>query len=222
MQTVYLVPVGAGRFELYSEPPDESAASERPEGFVRQLFHRAHERWTEAVQTARRPNPTAGRFAQWRDWGVCRVAEMIAEQRTLWGLRHATSATLVHASDVSERNAAAVRDTALARAKRHHGIWLVVDALLFVASGVFVLVPGPNVLAYYFGVRVIGHYFSWCGARRGLDTQWETRSEPALSELAHLVNEPREARASRVAAIAAALKLPRLAAFFDRAAIPAR
>src|SRR5262249_2136138 len=135
---------------------------------------------------------------------------------------HATSATLVHGSDVSERNATAVRDAALARAKRHHGIWLVVDALLFIASGVFVLIPGPNVLAYYLGVRVIGHYLSWFGAAGGLDPRGETGGGPALSELAPLVNEPREARASRVADIAAALNLPRLAAFFDRAAIPAR
>jgi hypothetical protein len=148
---------------------------------------------------------------------------MIVEQRTLWGLRYATSATLVHPSDVPEAGARAARDAVLSRARRHHGIWLAVDAVLFVASGIFILVPGPNILAYYFGVRVVGHYLSWRGARQGLDrTEWSMRHEPALSELGRLVNEPREARASRVAAIAASLNLPRLAAFFDRAAVPAR
>jgi len=94
---------------------------------------------------------------------------------------------------------------------------------LFVASGLLVLVPGPNVFAYYFGFRAIGHYLSWRGARQAMDvTSWSVRAEPALDELAALAGEPRDERAPRVEAIAAALKLPRLAAFFDRAAVPAR
>src|SRR5262245_55785186 len=113
---VYLVPVGSGRFELYSEPPDDLSDDGQPTGFVRRMMHRAQERWNEAVHMARRPNPTASRFGQWRDWAVCRVAEMVAEQRTLWGLRQAEHATLVHPSDMIEARACAVRDAALARA----------------------------------------------------------------------------------------------------------
>jgi hypothetical protein len=224
MQTVYLLPVGTGRFELYSEPPEDVAAGAAPPtGFIRRTLHRMHERWVEAVQTARRPAVGGGRLARARDWVVSRIAEMIVEQRTLWALRHATSAVLVHPSDVAEPDACAARDAVLTRARRHHGVWLAIDGALFAASGVFILVPGPNFLAYYFGVRVVGHYLSWRGARQALDrTEWSTRHEPALSELGHLVNEPREDRASRVAAIAASLNLPRLAAFFDRAAVPAR
>jgi len=37
-----------------------------------------------------------------------------------------------------------------------------------------------------------------------------------------MVDVPRDARASRVQAIAESLRLPRLVAFFDRAAVPAR
>jgi hypothetical protein len=88
---------------------------------------------------------------------------------------------------------------------------------------VFMLVPGPNVLAYYFAFRVIGHYLSWRGARQALEnTTWSYRAEPALAELGQLAALPRHARASRVEAIANGLNLPRLAAFFDRTAVPAR
>jgi hypothetical protein len=211
---VYLVPVGGGRCDLYSEPLDAHA----PAGWL----HRLHERWRQAVHTARTPDATAGRIARARDWAVRRSAEMIAEQRTLWSLRHVTAATLVHPSDLTEPAAAAIRDRLLDHARRHHGRWLVLDTLLFIVSGVFMLVPGPNVLAYYFALRVVGHYLSWRGARQArLRSRWQLRAEPALTELAGLVDVPRDARASRVDAIAAALNVPRLATFFERTAVPA-
>ena len=33
-------------------------------------------------------------------------------------------------------------------------------------SGLLFLVPGPNVIAYYFAFRMVGHYFSLRGARK--------------------------------------------------------
>jgi hypothetical protein len=84
-------------------------------------------------------------------------------------------------------------------------------------------VPGPNVLAYYFLFRVVGHYLSWRGARQALEAiTWSNLPEPALAELGRLAALPRDARQSRVQAIAEALNLPRLAAFFDRTAVPVR
>jgi hypothetical protein len=221
---IYLVPLGGGRFELYSEPPDDDPSSgERPEGFFRSRIHRLKEAWQEAVHSARQPDAGAGRLAQARDYVVSRIVEMVAEQRTLWSLRDASTATLVYPSDFSERQEIVERDRLLAHARRHHGVWLIVDFALFVSSGVFFFVPGPNLLAYYFTVRVVGHYLCWRGAGHAMKkTFWETRPEPALAELGSLVNVPRDTRAPRVAAIATDLKLPRLAAFFDRAAVPAR
>jgi hypothetical protein len=97
----------------------------------------------------------------------------------------------------------------------------VIDAVLLGVSGVFVIVPGPNALAYYFAFRVVAHYLSWRGARQArVRTAWRLSAEPALADLGRLAALPREARASRVDAIAAALNLPRLAAFFDRTAVP--
>jgi hypothetical protein len=223
MLSIYLLPVGSGRFELYSEPPDENASMEPRDGFFRRTFHALGERWRETVQSARRRDPSAGLLKRWRDWSVRRVAEIIAEQRTLWSIRNAPSASFVYPSDLPEATALARRDLVLVHARRHHGIWTILDGILLVASGVFMLIPGPNVLAYYFGVRVVGHYLSWRGARQALDRlHWEPRAEPALAELGRLVDVPREARAPRVQAIAETLHLPRLVAFFDRTAVPAR
>ena len=84
----------------------------------------------------------------------------------------------------------------------------------------FALIPGPNLLAYYLAFRVIGHIQSWRGARHAMErTRWTLESDDHLAELAALVEQPREVRASRVAAIAEQLNLSRLSAFFDRVAV---
>jgi Mitochondrial K+-H+ exchange-related len=218
---IYLVPVGSGRFELYSEAPADAEAEpgHEPDGVWRRLGHRTHARWREVVHSAHHADPDGGLFARARNAAVCRAAEAIAEQRTLWALRHGCDAELVHPSDLTLQDAASIRDRILNRARAHHVRWLAVDAVVLIASGVFVIVPGPNVIAYYFAFRVVGHYFSWRGARQALQaTAWRLRSEPALVELGHLAHLPRAARASRVVAIAADLKLPWLADFFDRTA----
>jgi K+-H+ exchange-related protein len=212
---VYLVPVGAGRFDFYAEPPDDHVSGSR--------LHRLQEWWRAAVHSARQQEPPPGWFARVRHWTVRRGAEMIAEQRTLWSLRHVAAATLVYPSHLSDPAAGAVRDRLLGHARRHHGRWLLVDLVLFTLSGVFFLVPGPNVIAYYCALRVVGHFLSWRGACQAIDrTRWQLRPEPALTELAALADAPRDARAARVDAIAAGLHLPRLAIFFDRCTAPAR
>jgi hypothetical protein len=218
--SVYLVPLGRNHYELYTEPSDEPATEpDHASGFFRQRIHRLRESWHEAVQGARR-SEAVGRWARLRDWVVCRAAETIAEQRTLWSLRHVALAQMSYPSDLSDTEATGIRVRLLADARRHHGIWVVIDGLLFAASGLLMLVPGPNVFAYYFGLRLVGHYLSWRGARHALDhTAWETHAEPALAELRQLAGVPRESRTRRVEAIANGLNLPRLAAFFDRVAV---
>jgi hypothetical protein len=219
---VYLVPLGRNRYELYSEPPDEEDAAPAPhDGFFHTRIERLRQGWRSLVQSARRGAATDSRLARWRDWAVSRIAESIAEQRTLWSLRSMEAADLRYSSDLTEAAATEQCRGLLAHARRHHGMWLILDGLLFAGSGVLALVPGPNVLAYYFGLRAVGHLLSWRGARQGLDRiTWRQCPEPALAELAALASEPRDARAPRVEAIATHLNLPRLAAFFDRAAVP--
>ena len=129
---------------------------------------------------------------------VRRIAESIAEQRTLWSLRGVTSAAFVYPSDLSHTSAAAVRERLLAHARRHHGWWLMANLVGVAVTAILVLLPGPNLIGYYFAVRVIGHYLSWRGARQALDrTSWRARAEPALTELGRLAHLPRDERASR-------------------------
>ena len=44
-----------------------------------------------------------------------------------------------------------------------HRRWLVVDSVLLILSGVLMPIPGPNLVAYYFAFRVMGHWLSMRG-----------------------------------------------------------
>jgi hypothetical protein len=219
MLRVFLVPAGQNRFELYSEPPEDSGELPRRDaGPVRRWIHAASLNWQALVHTARRGDAQTV-LGRWRDAVVCRLAESLAEQRTLWALRHHESARLAYPSTIDEAHARSVLERALAGARVHHGRWLVVDLALFGVSGVLFFVPGPNVVAYYLAFRAVGHFNSWRGARQASQMiGWSLHADPDLGELASLVDEPPEARASRVEAIAERLNLSRLSAFFDRVA----
>jgi hypothetical protein len=101
-----------------------------------------------------------------------------------------------------------------------HRFWLVIDSLLFIASGVLVLVPGPNLVAYYFAFRIVGHFLSLRGARHGLNgVQWTTEPSAPLTALRSAMQLDGEERERHVDDVARALKLEHLARFFERTAI---
>src|SRR5205085_8300068 len=77
-----------------------------------------------------------------------------------------------------------------------HLRWLVVDTVLLILSGALALVPGPNVIAYYFAFRVVGHWLSMRGATHGRErATWTGRATPALTALRAAVTRPPCARA---------------------------
>ncbi|HET6955122.1 MAG TPA: hypothetical protein VFI56_01035 [Vicinamibacterales bacterium] len=221
-EAVYLVPIGSGRFDLYTEPSDEAESMGRGHpAFLGRVIERIRDAWRQMKHAATAPGDRTGRLTRIRDWVVCRIAESIAEQRTLWSLRTLTSATFIFPSDLSETSAASIRSRVLMRARRQHGWWLLLNTLGVILTAILVLLPGPNLIGYYFLFRVVAHYLSWSGARHALEgVLWRPTAEPALTELGTLARLPREARASRVAAIASQLRLTRLEAFFDRVAVP--
>lgn len=101
-----------------------------------------------------------------------------------------------------------------------HLRWVIIDLLLLAASAPLMLVPGPNVLAYYFTFNVVGHFLAMRGARRGLGKiPWRLVPTAALSDLraALALEEPHRERT--VHDIAARLRLQHLARFFRRIAV---
>ena len=157
-----------------------------------------------------------------KDRMLCWIAEKIAEQRLLWRLRNETELTLHYPDDLTAADATALARAELQREADRHMKWIVIDGVLFVASGALFLLPGPNIIAYYFGFRLVGHYLSRRGARHALtEVQWQACASPQLSRLRRvLVLDPHE-RDREVHEVASALQLPHLAKFFERTSVKA-
>lgn len=239
---VYLVPVGHDRHELYCEVPDaddEPAAdlaaapditadaawvARMKARFIVPLVKRANAAIADAEREWRehqaggveRPATRWGRAkARMRAW----IAEKVAEQRLLWHLRRQDACKLFHAEDTPSDSALCLMRDILQRDYERHRKWFAVNVLGFIASGLTFLVPGPNLLAYYFFFRLAGHYLSMKGARQGLDiAAWTPRPCRELTELRAAAAMPATERVTRVRAIEASLGLEHLSTFFNRVA----
>ena len=219
---VFLVPVAASRYELYCEVPDEpdDDGSEPPQGFIRRMMQRFRETIAEAERErhqGRKDNEPDGWMSRVKRRTLGWVAESMAEQRLLWQLRRRHGATFFYPDDIPEPTAVAERTRQLRVDFDKHRFWLIIDSLGLIASGVLVLVPGPNVLAYYFAFRTVGHYLSLRGARKGLtEIEWRNESSAPLSELRRTLELGPDVREPQVRDIASRLHLERLASFFKR------
>jgi hypothetical protein len=223
---VYLVPIGAERYELYCEVPDEPADDEPepPKGFVRRLRQRFSIMLAEAERErrqGRQDRDHEGWAARAKARSMRWVAESIAEQRLLWHLRRQGRACLFYPDDLDERGAMDILRRQLGRDFEKHRFWLIVDSIGFVLSGLLFLVPGPNIVAYYFAFRMVGHYLSMRGARQGLGAVvWTTENSAPLSELRRVIGLDSDERERRVHAVAHALNLEHLVKFVERTVIP--
>ena len=230
---VFVIPISRDRYELYCETSTDSDALESAPaaGLLGRLRHRfgVMLRAVEDRQHRRGDLHAAregggvkrgngllktlqGRILGW-------VARRISEQRLLWTLRRQTSAVAVHPQDMTFDQVLALVRRTLQREYERHRLWFVVHALGLVVSGPFALVPGPNLLAYYFAFGVVGHWLSMRGATQGLRrVSWSGRPCPALTDLRDVAMLEPPARDARISDVAARLHLSHLTSFFRRAA----
>ena len=225
---VYVIPVAPNRYELYCEDSgaaDDVVGVEPPRGRFAQMYANFREALArveeERLSGEKRANDGPRTWTdRMKDRALCWIAERIAEQRLLWRLRNESELMLHYPDDMQADEAVAASRRELQGEADRHTKWLVVDSLLFVGSGVFFFVPGPNLIAYYFGFRLVGHYLSRRGARHGLEeVTWQSCPSPQLSRLRRvLALEPHE-REREVHEVASALQLPHLAKFFERISV---
>jgi hypothetical protein len=226
LMDVFVVPIGTDRYELYCETADAVSDEPAPEGFFGRLRakfdamlkaaeDRQHQRPGEAAERERLS--WAGRM---QERSMAWVAERIAEQRLLWNLRRQTTAVAAYPQDMSFEQVMTLITRMLQRDYERHRRWLVIDTILFVLSGLLALVPGPNLLAYYFAFRVVGHFLSMRGADQGLHrVTWTGRPCPPLSELRDVITLEPGARDARIHDVAERLRLQHLSTFFERVAV---
>ena len=232
---VFVIPVGRDRYELYCESQAEPAAPlEEPPagGFAARLMKtfpvllRMRQRFTEMLEAAeeRRHNPEAPTPEGWvgrlQHRMLAWVVERIAEQRLLWNLRGETAVTLVHPEDLAFEQVLVQVRRNLRQDYERHLRWLLIDGVLLILAAALTIVPGPNIVAYYFIFRVVGHWLSMRGARRGLDVvTFSSQPSAALTELRDVVALDPDVREQRIHDIAARLQLLHLRTFFARVAI---
>jgi hypothetical protein len=225
---VFLIPLGGDRYELYCEAPAEEPESD-PEppknGLIARIKHQfstvlataeaaRHRRASQPIEEHEAPAGIIGRIkARSLAW----IADRIAEQRLLWHLRHQTEVALHHPTDMAEAECLKIARTSLQRDGDRHRNWLAIDSVLMVLSAALILVPGPNVVGYYFAFRVVGHYLSWRGARQGLDVvAWKTEPSEPLAELRQAIDLNQPQREIKLGDVASRLRLDHLAAFVER------
>ena len=224
----YLIPVAADRYELYCEPDekaDEGVDDLQPQGRLAALyanFKEALARVEEERLSGEKPVHDGPRSwtERMKDRALCWIAERIAEQRLLWRLRNESALCLHHPDDLTQEDAIRSARIELQREADRHMKWVIVDGVLFVASGALVLVPGPNIIGYYFGFRLVGHYLSRRGAKHALtEISWTACASPQLSRLRRVLGLGPGERDREVHEVASALQLPHLAKFFERIAV---
>ena len=213
-------------FELYCEPPPEpepEPGAESSRSFFGRMVLRfkqalaegeAEERRQEHGEAEQVPANTGSRIGR---FVKRKLAAAVAEQRLLWHLRHATSARLHHPVTVTSTRALEIAMAEFKKDFSKHRLWFIIDALLVVAQTPLAFVPGPNFLAYYLIFRSVGHFFSFRGARKGMDAAlWTAVPSEPLADLQQALSLDTAPRADRIAAIANALGLERLSVFMDR------
>jgi hypothetical protein len=218
---VYLVPVGADRYECYYEAAEQDDTAEPVEGqgffagmrakFNEQLREAEAARHQKAIEE---PRTFLGRMhKRSMRW----IAERIAEQRLLWHLRRVDAATLHASANLPAGDAEKIMRANLKWDADHHRNRLILHTLALIAVVPVALVPGPNVLGYLFTFTVVGHFLAWRGAVRGLhQVAWTVVPSPALTELRRAFSLDDAARHRLIFDVAHQLHMPKMARFVEQ------
>ena len=221
---VFVIPIGAERYELYCETAVEAPKPETSSsgiiGRLRYRFavmlHQAEDR-RRGGQTYPRATTQLGRL---QEWIMAWVAERVAEQRLLWNLRREREVVAFHPQDLTFEQTLTLIHRVLQRDYERHRVWLVVDTLLLIGSIALILLPGPNIIGYYFAFRVMGHWLSIRGAQQGLWTvTWTGQPCEPLTKLREVALLHGDARSQGVHDIEQQLRLHHLSTFFERVAV---
>ena len=221
---VYVIPIGPERYELYCEAPVEApqpvAGATGIVGRLRYRFavmlHQAEDRRRGGKSYPR----ATTRLGQLQEWIMAWVAERIAEQRLLWNLRREHEVPVFHPQDLTFEQTLTLIRRILQRDYERHRVWLAIDSLLLIGSIGLILLPGPNIIGYYFAFRVMGHWLSIRGALQGLHgVRWTGRSCEPLTNLREAALLNGDARSRRIHEIEQQLRLQHLSTFFERVAV---
>lgn len=224
---VFLIPIGHDVYEPYFEPDDDAdEAVDEGAGWLSRQRRKLSDMLREAeAERHRRQDPDAearaGFVARWRKKSMRWIVERAAEQRLLWHLRTATDVTLVAPGDLAEGQAEAILRLGLKRDSDRHLRWFLLNLVGLIVSVATILVPGPNMLGYYFTFTTVGHMLAWRGAQQGLrKVAWRVEASADLTDVRAALALAASAREERLQNLAHRLGLRHLATFVARLAVP--
>ncbi len=225
---VFLIPIGTDTYEPYFEPDDDGdEAVDEGAGWLSRQRRKLSDMLREAeAERHRRQDPeveaSAGFMARWRKKSMRWIVERAAEQRLLWHLRTATDVTLLAPDDLPEGQAESILRLGLKRDSDRHLRWFLVNLLGLIVSIATIIVPGPNMLGYYFTFTTVGHMLAWRGAQQGLrKVAWRVEANADLTDVRAALALAASAREERLQHLAHRLGLRHLATFVARLAVPA-
>jgi len=153
VKILYLKPEH-GRPFFYADPSELAPGpSERPTGFRGW----AERKWAEIEARWKESEGTAARWSR-RAWDWLH-ARRRPDEPLLARLGAADAIVVRHPTTLTDRKARSTWRSYLARRARSHTAWMIVDALLAPITGLALMIlPGPNVVGFWFTFRAFNHY----------------------------------------------------------------
>jgi hypothetical protein len=172
---VFLIPLDHSKSFFYAEDDADDATLPSNRVGWRGWIERSSQRVRAAL---RHPN---GRFLRtlqriW-DWLQRR---MHPDERLLLALRRAPLIEIYHQASIPAESVQADWRGYLRRRLWRHVGWLIFDGLLAPLSAFLWVLPGPNVIGYWFAYRAVLHVLILLGIRGVLRGQVETMFHPVV------------------------------------------
>ncbi len=199
---VYCFVFDGGKPAFYGEPEPSLDASAMPS-------------WWARVMDRFRPGPVEGRsglvgfLMRVLAWLLRWVSP---DEPFLRQLRSATHIKVHHPTWMSGAIARRHWARYLRRRRRRHAIWFALNAVVSPLTIILALLPGPNVIGYWFVYRAACHGLACFGVRRGLKSLDDT----TFDELEALDNLPDASDDDAMNVLAACLNLSCLHDFLRR------
>jgi Mitochondrial K+-H+ exchange-related len=205
---IYFLLIDHSRFFFYSDeleashdPDDADNASKPPPTGVHGWFRTRYRSFKSAWQ-----NADSGALLWMRrswDWlhTWAHPDEVMLAQ--LWSARRVD---LHHPTTRSTDEVRSVWADYLQRQWRRHLVWLIVNGVIAPISVVFAILPGPNLIGYWFAYRAIHHSLVVWGIRRVQRNKIPTELHP-IAALDLPVERDSDGKMSHVALIGAATRL---------------
>jgi hypothetical protein len=164
---IYLLYIDSVGALFYNERVEDSTDDARRER-ARAWIERQYRRFRKSVRAAE--NGVGARFRRLERWLEGRISP---EETLLRRLRHASTIELVYPSAMAEGEAQKLWRGYLARQRRAHLKWFVIDLLIAPLTLLLMPLPGPNIIGYWFIYRALCHLLAVIGARRAMKAPLE-------------------------------------------------